>query len=90
MKRVHLIISGDVAGVGYRSWAKRHARDVHLVGWIKNREDRTVEVLAEGTEEALNAFIVICKKGPDVSWVENVNSEWLPATGEFIDFSVLY
>lgn len=90
MKRVHLFISGDVVGVGYRGWAKRQAQDLHLTGWVKNREDKTVEIVAEGNEQEVKKFIIMCKHGPDVSWVEAVTAQWLPATREFMDFSVVY
>lgn len=90
MKRIHLIISGDVIGVGYRPWALRQARDLQLMGWIKNREDDTVELVAEGKTEALEQLIAACKRGPDVAWVEGVKVEWGKATGEFLDFTVLY
>jgi acylphosphatase len=90
MKRVHLIISGDVVGVGYRAWVRRRARDFRLTGWVKNREDRTVELVAEGEQDALDTFVAACKKGPDVAWVETVSVSWLPATGDFLDFAVVY
>lgn len=90
MDRVHLIINGDVIGVGYRSWALRLAKSLGVTGWVKNREDRTVELVAEGDKEVLNRLIAACKKGPDVAWVEHVESELTPGTGEFLDFTVLY
>jgi len=90
MKRVCLVISGDVVGVGFRAWARRQAQALQLTGWVENREDRTVELVAEGQQEALEKFIAVCKKGPDVAWVEAVSAEWLPATREFMDFAVVY
>ena len=51
MKRIHLIISGDVQGVGYRAWTKRQAKDLGIVGWVKNREDKAVELVGEGEEQ---------------------------------------
>jgi acylphosphatase len=90
MKRVHLIISGDVIGVGYRSWVKRQARELGVSGWVKNREDNTVELVVEGSKDHLTAVVAICKKGPDVAWVKDVVETWQDATGEFVDFEVLY
>lgn len=88
MRRVHLVISGDVIGVGYRSWAVRQARELGIIGWVKNREDDTVEIVAEGNY--LEEFIARCKHGPDVSWVKDVTVTWEKATGEFVLFSVIY
>ena len=90
MKRVHLIICGDVVGVGYRAWVLRLAQNFRLVGWVKNRQNRTVELVAEGEPEVLEKLIVACKKGPDVAWIEHVEITWLPASGEFVNFTVVY
>jgi len=90
VKRVHLVISGDVVGVGYRAWALRQAQDLRLSGWIKNRDNKTVELVAEGEKQALEKFIDFCKKGPDLAWVEHIEVKWLPVSGEFMDFAVVY
>ncbi len=90
MKRVHLVISGDVIGVGFRAWVQHYARDKFLTGWVKNREDKSVEVVAEGPQGKLSEFVRDCHHGPEVSWVEHVRTEWQKGTGEFIYFEVLY
>lgn len=89
MKRIHVIIAGDVQGVGFRAWTLRRAQGLALVGWVKNREDGTVEVVAEGSKASLEAFIDLCRKGPEVSWVERVDAWWEEGTGEFKEFQVL-
>lgn len=90
MKRIRCIVSGDVVGVGYRAWARRQAKGLELVGWVKNREDKTVELVAEGTRESLEEFIALCRRGPDVAWVKHVDVSWQKATGEFVGFEVVY
>ncbi|OGG30517.1 hypothetical protein A3A63_04400 [Candidatus Gottesmanbacteria bacterium RIFCSPLOWO2_01_FULL_46_9] len=90
MKRVHLIISGDVQGVGFRAWTLRNSKTKSCTGWVKNRDDGTVEVIAEGTRTELEEFIAHCQHGPEVAWVERVVVNWLDATGEFDRFEVLY
>ena len=90
MKCVRLVISGDVVGVGYRAWVSRQAKDLELAGWVKNREDDSVELVAEGQQEALVRLITACKKGPDVAWVKRVDVTWQRAGGEFADFEVVY
>ena len=89
MKRVHLIISGDVHGVGFRAWIKQEADALDIVGWVKNREDQTVEVVAEGEEQNLKTLIERCGKGPDVAWVEDVQIDWQDYGDEFSDFEVV-
>lgn len=90
MKRVHLTISGDVQGVGYRAWARKQAREMGLVGWVKNREDGAVEVVAEGEKHKLEILMKECHDGPEVAFVEKVQVEWEKATGEFVGFEVVY
>lgn len=89
-QRVHLVISGDVQGVGYRMWVRGAARKLGLIGWVKNREDGTVEVVAEGAKKGLEEFADRCKRGPDVAWVEKMEAVWEKTTGEFVGFEVVY
>lgn len=97
MKRIHLLIFGDVQGVGYRAWTRKQARELRVVGWVKNlpaseagREDKAVELIAEGQQDKLEELVKRCGRGPDVAWVEKVDVTWLPATDEFSVFEVLY
>lgn len=90
MRRVRLIISGDVQGVGYRAWMWREAKDLRLTGWVKNRDDGAVEAVAEGDEEKLKQLIDHCRKGPDVVWVENVHVTWDEPKNEFFAFEIKY
>lgn len=88
MQRVHIIISGDVQGVGFRAWVHRHAQDLYLTGWVRNREDGTVEIIAEGAGVELEKFIQHCQNGPDTAWVEHADARHEKATGEFLSFDV--
>ena len=88
MKGVRLFISGDVQGVGFRAWTLRQAKALGLNGWVKNREDGTVEVFAEGEEDRLQNLLSKCRKGPDVSWVEHVDVKWETASGAFLTFVI--
>lgn len=90
VKRVHLIISGNVQGVGFRAWIRGVARELGLVGWVKNREDGAVEVVAEGEKKNLEELVKRCHHGPDVVWVENVEVTWEEPTDEFVEFEVVY
>ena len=61
---VRLSIRGRVQGVGYRWWAIREARRLGLDGWVRNRHDGSVEVLAAGPAAAIETFIEACRHGP--------------------------
>ena len=63
-KTVCLRITGIVQGVGYRIWATRTASALGLRGWVRNRSDGSVEVLATGAPEQVAAMIEACRQGP--------------------------
>lgn len=87
-KRVHLFITGDVIGVGFRAWTVRQAQKLNLTGWARNASFETVEVVAEGEQKNLDELIKLCHKGPEVAWVEKVDVQFGEATGEFEEFEV--
>ncbi len=74
--------------MGFRAWTKQKAQSLALVGWVTNREDGAVEVVAEGPKEKLETFVATCHEGPEVSWVEHVDVLWEEGTGEFTGFVV--
>ncbi|MCJ7826480.1 acylphosphatase [Patescibacteria group bacterium] len=90
MKCFHLMIIGDVVGVGFRGWMMREADKLNLVGWVKNREDRAVEAVIQGEEEQVKKIIELCKKGPDVAWVEKVTITEQPVDKNFFTFEMVY
>lgn len=71
-------IEGFVQAVGYRNFAIDEARRLGLDGWIRNRADGTVEVLASGKTKEVEAFAQACMRGPSgarVTSVEMHNAE---------------
>jgi acylphosphatase len=61
---VKLQIEGRVQGVGFRWWTVRQAHALGVAGWVRNRRDGSVEVLAIGEPKALEALIDACGRGP--------------------------
>jgi len=64
------------------------ARDLQLVGWVRNLPDGRVECVAEGPKEQLDALHEWMKVGPKHARVSGVEVQWSDATGEFTSFSV--
>lgn len=87
-KRLHLMIQGHVQGVCYRMYAREKAECLGLTGWIRNNDDGTVEVMAEGDEKDLKALAAWCRHGPPYSRVTGIGQEYSEATGEFSGFSI--
>jgi acylphosphatase len=86
--RLHAQISGRVQGVYFRDSTQREAARLALTGWVKNKADGSVEVLAEGPKPQLETLLKFLQVGPTHARVEKVSADWLEATGEFISFEV--
>jgi acylphosphatase len=90
MKRVRIVVSGLVQGVFFRLNTKRKAQELGICGWVKNRNDGTVEMMCEGPEKKIIIMIDWCKKGPEGSLVSNTEIKWENYTGEFKAFQIIY
>jgi acylphosphatase len=88
MKSLTLKIHGRVQGVGYRYEAYWKARKLHIAGFVMNEPDGAVYIEAEGEEEALNEFLMWCRRGPWPAKVERVDVEWGEAGGRFTGFKI--
>lgn len=87
--RAHLIISGEVQGVMFRQETKRRALNLSVKGWIRNRNDGTVEAVFEGEEQDVESMITFCKRGPPRAIVTDVKVELEKYVDEFDRFSVV-
>lgn len=87
-KRLHLIIQGKVQGVFFRASTKDKATELGLTGFVKNKEDGTVQVVAEGNKNQLQLLSDWCHIGPDRSTVDRVKIDWLAYSGEFEEFTI--
>ena len=66
------LISGRVQGVGFRWFVEREAATLGIGGWVRNREDGRVEVMATGTREQLNTLHGRLREGPRAARVDEV------------------
>ncbi|TDN91972.1 acylphosphatase [Microbacterium sp. BK668] len=64
MRRVHVLVSGDVQGVGYRYTMKIVAADAGVVGWVRNRRDGRVEAEFEGDDAPVDEVLAWMAGGP--------------------------
>jgi acylphosphatase len=78
MPAARFIVSGRVQGVFYRASARGQALALGVAGYAKNLPDGSVEVLAGGTAEALDALERWLRRGPPAARVETVSREDLP------------
>ncbi|HUU76370.1 MAG TPA: acylphosphatase [Methanoregulaceae archaeon] len=89
MKKISATVTGRVQGVGYRYYVTDLAKDLGLCGYVKNNQDGTVEVVAEGEEERLNDLIERLRaRGDAYIRVHDIRVEWGSASNEFRDFRI--
>lgn len=69
----HIIVRGQVQGVGYRAFVEDEAAMRGLEGWVRNRRDGSVEAVFAGPAEEVAMMIDACRKGPWSAKVEAVD-----------------
>jgi acylphosphatase len=87
MKTLHLIIRGRVQGVFYRDSMRREAQRLLVSGWVRNRDDGTVEAIAHGSAESVDALVQWAHRGPEHARVERVDIS--EAQGSHAGFVIL-
>lgn len=81
MKRLRIHVSGKVQGVFYRASTQAKAKELGLNGWVRNEEDGSVLIEAEGEELKLDKLVEWCHQGPGAAQVEAVNTEEVQPEG---------
>jgi len=85
---LHVRVRGRVQGVGFRWFVAERARSLGVSGWVRNTEDRCVEVVASGPEQALIELRRALEQGPAAARVIGLE-ELAPAEDVSGDFRVL-
>lgn len=75
---IHIRIYGRVQGVGYRAWVCRRADALNLSGWVRNRINGSVEIMAEGDDQSVDSFLALCSKGPLFGCVDRIEPVSIP------------
>jgi acylphosphatase len=84
--RLKAVVKGEVQGVGFRWAVQRQAAQLGLTGYAENLPDGTVRVEAEGDSDRLDQLEAFLHQGPHWAEVASLDSQRLPATGEFHRF----
>lgn len=79
IKAVRVRIYGKVQGVWYRGWLQSKAQPLGIYGWVRNREDGTVEALLCGAPHVVDRMLALCMRGPETARVDRIETE--PAQG---------
>jgi len=87
--KAHLYVKGKVQGVFFRSWVKKMAEELHLVGWVRNLEDGRVETEFEGPRDKVDELVELCKLGSNSAKVEHVDVIFEEPEGTYVQFVIL-
>ena len=75
MKRIHIIVTGTVTGVGFRWWLYQKANERNVYGWVRNKTNNEVEAVLLGHKKDVDDIMKLCRKGPTSSNVESIKIE---------------
>ncbi len=89
MKRLTACFSGRVQGVGFRATVRQLACGYEVTGTVRNLNDGRVELVAEGREEELRAFLDGIAESGLSGFVAGRREEWAEARGDLRGFVIL-
>jgi len=72
MHNYKFIVTGKVQGVYYRKTICENAQKIDVSGYVKNLEDRSVEVCATLEDDDFGLFIELLERGSKASHVEDI------------------
>ena len=84
---VRLAITGRVQGVGFRESMRAVAQALEINGWVRNREDGSVEAVTQGDEFAIEQLVAWCHNGPPGANVKFVVADLVESSETFIAFT---
>ena len=87
--RIRITVSGVVQGVGFRYFTYRVASKLSLTGYVQNKKDGSVEVLAEGDRALLLKFVEELRIGPSGSTVEDFYLKWEDPKNDLKEFKII-
>jgi acylphosphatase len=86
IRRVHLLVSGRVQGLGFDEYTERQGRLLDLTGFVRNLPDERLEILAEGPTDRVEQLVEAVKIGPLPAREVKVRIEEAPPEGDFDRF----
>ena len=82
------VVKGRVQRVGFRFFVEDAARRERILGYVRNRHDGGVEVVAEGDADAMERFEMAVRRGPSGARVDDVETTDTGASNRFTSFTV--
>jgi len=88
-ERLHAFVQGSVQGVGFRFFIYQTGLNLQLYGWVRNRINGNVEILAEGSRDKLDTLLREARKGPQMAQIDKVDVEWQKSRNDLPSFTIL-
>lgn len=82
------VVTGRVQGVGFRWWTAGVAKPLGLVGYAKNLDDGSVEVVAQGSADACEQLLAELTGGDTAGRVDHVDSDITQPVGSYKGFGI--
>ncbi|WP_303820149.1 acylphosphatase [Actinobacillus minor] len=89
MQTKQFFVFGRVQGVGFRFFTLQEAKQIGVTGYVKNREDGSVAVVAQGSEAQIQQLRLWLSKGPRTSQVERIIEQNYQTNERFEQFVIL-
>lgn len=80
--RVHVFVSGEVQGLGFRQAIADKANEQGVTGWVRNLRDGRVEAVLEGPRDEVYRVVGLCRAGPKGAKVQGVQVDREPPKNE--------
>ena len=85
---LHAVVKGNVQGVGFRVFTRGAALRHNCTGWVRNLDNGSVEVYAEGDELNLTELLTELYKGPPWAHVADIEMKWENRAPQFGSFTI--
>lgn len=90
MTEMSCTVIGKVQGVAYRAYVQDAATELGVTGFVKNLQDGTVRVVAQGLPDQLRSLVEYLHEGSLLAQVEGVTVDWQAPRTTYMEFSVLH
>ena len=88
MEEIHITIRGHVQGVFFRALVRDKAGILGIKGFVRNLPNGDVEIMAQGSEKALNELVKLCRKGPLGAKVDKIKTKKQKIKEKFSSFEI--
>lgn len=88
MKSFHVVVTGDVQKGNFLNWIHDHAVNLKLSGWVRNLDDKRVEVLAQGEQQSADALKDLLKQGSPFTGLNEIKASWMDYEKTYDKFEI--